>query len=110
MRFVVENKYKDTNLEYFKLKTIYTARKIIMLYPMGAAEQNLNLLLFDKYKKTLKQICTSLILSCSINSDNTDKLFINFDKSEDDELASFITYGNLETSGSAILQTAFGQI
>lgn len=108
MVFTINNNY-NIDADTFKTKILLIAKKAVLLFPMKATEIALNEVLSKKYHKTLKQLCLSLVLRCNINTDNTNSAIITFPNKKDDELAAFITYGNLDICGSSILQVAFRQ-
>lgn len=105
MQFVIEN--LQANLESYKYKVLKNAWLIIISHKMLPGEAKLNNYLLNNYKLNLKAACLKLINRCKIMRDYDKNVIIIFPNKKDDELASLITYGNLELRGSNILKNAF---
>ena len=108
MNFTIVNKYpKIKDINYFRSEVILKARRVILGFPMFVPEIKLDQLFKEKYKMSLKQTCLYLLTKSKINTNQNTEIIITFPNKEDDKLAAFITYGNLEVRGSKILQAAF---
>ena len=68
----------------------------------------LDLYFRENYKKTLYQMCYSLIENCLVAKDKKSNIvFITFQDRELDKIAQIITYGNANLHGSKILRYIF---
>ena len=100
MFFKLRNSYKDLS----KLGVLYNLSK----YKVKLSDKPLEVFLKKKYKKSLKEICVDLINDATWNVEPQDEhLVITFKTKEEDNLASFITYGNIQIQGSNILKEVF---
>ena len=103
MIFRQETKYKN-NFEA-KSWTYYNARRIIILYKFGAAEEQLDLYCKKTYQQPLRYVCLRLLTNCTVSTDAKGTVITFADKNLD-KLARLITYGNGKYYGSNILRAA----
>lgn len=105
MQFRVQTKMTVTKTQLFAF-SIQNAKAKVIAFRMGAEEILMHDFLTKHYKVGLKAMCLHLLdkLKAEQISD-TELLFIFVDE-ESDKLASFITYGDGNLSGSEILINA----
>lgn len=105
MHFRIEN--LQANLEAYKYKVLKNAWLIIISHKISPGEIKLNNYLLANYRLNLKAACIKLLNKCKIMRDYNNSIVVIFPNKNDDKLATFITYGNLEIKGSNILKNAF---
>lgn len=103
MVFRQETKYKNNS----EARTwIYChARRVILLYKFGAAEEQLDKYCKETYQQPLRYVCLRLLNHCTVSTD-TRGTVITFIDENLNKLAKLITYGNLKLYGSDILKAA----
>lgn len=100
MFFKLNNSYTEIS----KLNVLYNLSK----YKLKLSDIPLENFLKKNYKKSLKEICINLINDATWNIEpQSEQLVITFKAKKEDDLASFITYGNLQIQGSNILKEVF---
>ena len=107
MFFTIKSKIADK--PFMKAKVLFDAKTIILNHTLKVSEVKLNELLKKEYNLTLISACMYLLSHCKIQQDRDDNIIVLFENKKMDKLATLITYGNLEISGSNILKEAFMQ-
>lgn len=104
MFFTIKNKSKY--LQQFKAEFLSFAKSKIKHSLPGYAEIPMDRYLQEKFDKNLKQTCLELLDNLSFNSDKEDVIII-FKDPKADELATLITYGNMEVKGCDFFVSLF---
>lgn len=105
MLFRVKSKNPLSKVSLFSY-SIQNARFKIVAFHCGAEELILEERLLEKYKMGLKPTCLYLLNQLTVNQVSETELVYTFKDEEADKLASYITYGDGNISGSNILVQA----
>ncbi len=105
MLFIIKNKKYKTP-EQLRTEKLLKAYFLIENFPLRASEIVLEQYLQQRYKKSLKNMCISLLLSLTFHKNESGDLIGIFTNPKDDMIARLITYGNGVIRGSSILQIA----
>lgn len=105
MLFRVKSKNPLSKVSLFSY-SIQNARIKIIAFRCGAEELLLEKQLMERYKMRLKAACLYLLNKLTVNQVSETELVYTFKDEESDKLASYITYGDGNISGSNILVQA----